>query len=185
MVGTLKGIIEKSYSSSRSLDASKYLYNQVANQATQVSKFMSDSLNAAVNKVLAAANQSVMIDGAGIHVTSSQDPNSQLRITNGMIALTDDNWATSNLAIGLFTDENGEPTGIMQFKVDSTGAWLNNSTFVRQDDNGGQLIPSRLRSCRGYKWAVWHQWYTGSSFVSRHHIELPIGKPPVRQRNPK
>lgn len=186
VVGTLKGIIEKSYSSSRSLDASKYLYNQVANQATQVSKFMSDSLNAAVNKVLAAANQSVMIDGAGIHVTSSQDPNSQLRITNGMIALTDDNWATSNLAIGLFTDENGRkhtgvnvdvlagkavignnlwienpkvdengaPTGIMQFKVDSTGAWLNNSTFVLQDDTEGSigqlLIHPRYGLAAGY-----------------------------------
>lgn len=89
-----------------------------------------------------------------------------------MIALTDDNWATSNLAIGLFTDENGKkhtgvnvdvlagkavignnlwienpkldengaPTGIMQFKVDSSGAWLNNSTFVLQSDAGGQLL---------------------------------------------
>ena len=28
----------------------------------------------------------------------------------------------------------------MQFKVDSSGAWLNNSTFVLQKDNGGKLI---------------------------------------------
>lgn len=172
VVGTLKDIIDKSYSASRSLDASKYLYNQVADQATQVSKFMSDSLNAAVNKIIAAANQSVTMDGAGIHVISSIDPNSQIRITNGMIALTDDNWATSRLAIGMFesdefgkhtgvnaevlagrmlvgnslilenpkVDENGAPTGVMQFKVDSTGAWLNNSTFVLQSDAGGKLM---------------------------------------------
>ena len=28
----------------------------------------------------------------------------------------------------------------MQFKVDSSGVWLNNSTFVLQKDNGGKIL---------------------------------------------
>lgn len=80
--------------------------------------------------------------------------------------MTDDNWAHAKLAIGLFSSEdvgtyfgvnaeviggklivgnnlvieNETDTGVMQFKVDSSGAWLNNSTFVLQKDNGGKLI---------------------------------------------
>lgn len=37
-------------------------------------------------------------------------------------------------------DSSGNPTGVMQFKVDASGAWLNNATFVLQKDNGGRLI---------------------------------------------
>lgn len=37
-------------------------------------------------------------------------------------------------------DANNNPTGVMQFKVDSTGAWLNNSTFVLQKDGGGKIL---------------------------------------------
>ncbi len=83
-----------------------------------------------------------------------------------MIAMTDDNWATAKLAIGLFASdevgtyfgvnaeviggklivgnnlviENETDDGVMQFKVDSSGAWLNNSTFVLQKDNGGKIL---------------------------------------------
>lgn len=36
--------------------------------------------------------------------------------------------------------ENETDSGVMQFKVDSSGAWLNNSTFILQKDNGGKLL---------------------------------------------
>ena len=36
--------------------------------------------------------------------------------------------------------ENENDQGVMQFKVDASGAWLNNSTFVLQKDNGGKMI---------------------------------------------
>lgn len=161
---TLKDMIEQSYSSSRSFDASKYIYNQAANQMSSVSQFMNDSLDAAKNTILAAANQTVIIDGAGIHVGGDSD--CQLRIVNSMIAITDDNWAHAKLAIGLFASEevgeyfgvnaeviggklivgnnliieNETDEGVMQFKVDSSGAWLNNATFVVQSDSGGKII---------------------------------------------
>ncbi len=180
-VNTLKDMVEKSYSYSRSFDASKHIYNQSANQSSAVSKYMQDALDSAVNTIIGASNQSVIINGAGIHVSgpvaSGDDASAvedfQLRIVNGMIAMTKDNWATADLAIGAFktdsgyhfgvnaeviggnlivgneliieapqVDQQGQPTGVMQFKVDGSGAWLNNSTFVLQSDanNGGKII---------------------------------------------
>lgn len=169
-VNTLKDMIESSYSSSRSLDASKYIYNKTSSRMSQVTQMLSGALDTAVNTVIGASNQSVQITGAGIEIGGDDD--CQMRIVNKMIAITDDNWAHAKLAIGKFaTDDGGEyfgvhadviggklivgnnliieneqvdasgnPTGVMQFKVDSTGAWLNNSTFVLQKDNGGRLI---------------------------------------------
>lgn len=163
---TLKDMIEQSYSTSRSFDANKYLYNQAANQASSVSKFMSSSLDTAKNAILAASGNVVMSGGYGLQITNPDNPNLQLRMTNGMIAMTDDNWAHAKLAIGLFSSgevgtyfgvnaeviggklivgnnlviENETDHGVMQFKVDSSGAWLNNSTFVLQKDDGGKII---------------------------------------------
>ncbi|WP_195416907.1 hypothetical protein [Intestinimonas butyriciproducens] len=163
-VNTLKDMIETSYSTTRSFDARRYIYNQTVGQVSAVSKFMQSSLDAAVNSILAAANQSVIINGSGIHVGG--DSKYQMRIIDSMIAMTDDNWATAKLAVGLFaTEESGayfgvnaeviggklivgnnliienqNDQGVMQFKVDASGAWLHNSTFVLQKDNGGCMI---------------------------------------------
>lgn len=161
---TLKDMIEQSYSSSRTFDAGKYIYNQAVGQTSMVSQFMNSSLEAAKNTILAAKNQSVVIDGAGIHVGG--DSNYQLRIVDSMIAITDDNWEHAKLAIGLFASdevgtyfgvnaeviggklivgnnlviENETDSGVMQFKVDSSGAWLNNATMLFQKDSGGKIL---------------------------------------------
>lgn len=94
------------------------------------------------------------------------DSDCQFRIVNSMIALTDDNWQHAKIGIGLFSSpdigsyygvnaeviggkllvgnnliiENSNDEGVMQFKVDSTGAWLYNSTFVMAKDSGGKLL---------------------------------------------
>lgn len=179
-VNTLKDMIEKSYSSSRSFDASKYTYNQVSNQAAKVSEFMRGGLDAAVNTITGADNQSVRIDGAGIHIGGSSKD--QIRIVNSMIAFSDDDWATAKLAIGRFATEDGSyfgvnaeviggklivgnnliienenDDGVMQFKVDSTGAWLNNATFILQSeytsplDNGKIIIDPKYGIVAGSK----------------------------------
>lgn len=158
-VNTLKDMIETSYSTSRSFDASKYIYNQAAGQASMVSEFMNNSLDAAKNTILAAANQSVVINGAGIHVGGNSK--FQIRIVDSMIAMTDDNWATCKMALGRFASpevgeyfgvnaeviggklivgnnliiENINDRGVMQFKVDATGAWLYNAVFVLESAN--------------------------------------------------
>ena len=158
-------MIENSYSSSRSFDAAKYTYNQTANQASKVSEFMNSSLDAAVNSIIGAKNQSVRIDGAGLHIGEPDSPY-QIRIINGMIAMSDDGFQSAKVAIGHFaTDELGDhwgvnadiiggkllignglvieapnDDGVMQFKVDATGAWLYNSTFVLAKDGGGKIL---------------------------------------------
>ncbi len=176
-VNTLKDVIEKSYSTSRTFEANKYIYGQTTKQTDTVSKFLSSSLDAAANAIKAARDQNVVIDGSGIRIFSNDDApnkrkNIELRMTDGMIAMSDNNWQTAKLAIGYFNtegvgeyfgvnaeviggklivannliienpklDAQGNPTGVMQFKVDSTGAWLNNSTFVLQKDGGGKII---------------------------------------------
>lgn len=169
--------INKTSSSSRSFDTSKYLYNKTANKTTQVSQFMENALNAAVNTIIGASNQSVVINGAGIHVGG--DSKYQLRIVDNMIAMSNDNWESAKLAIGRFYSdaktglkddngndiligevwgvntellagnliignsmvlENANDAGVMQFKVDATGAWLYNASYVMQHDNGGLMI---------------------------------------------
>lgn len=164
-VANLKEMIENSYSSSRSFDAAKYTYNQTANQASKVSEFMNSSLDAAVNSIIGAKNQSVRIDGAGLHIGEPDSPY-QIRIINGMIAMSDDGFQSAKVAIGHFaTDELGDhwgvnadiiggkllignglvieapnDDGVMQFKVDATGVWLYNSTFVLAKDGGGKIL---------------------------------------------
>lgn len=163
-VNTLKDMIESSYTSSRGFDAGKYIYNQTTGAMSKVTEFMNSSLNAAANTIYGASNQSVRIDGAGIHVGGDSD--CQIRIINSMIALTDDNWKHAKIGIGLFSSpeigsyfgvnadviggkllvgnnlviENTNDQGVMQFKVDSSGAWLYNSTFLLAKDSGGKLL---------------------------------------------
>ena len=54
---------------------------------------MENALDAAVNTIIGASNQSVVINGAGIHIGG--DGNYQLRLVDNMIAMTNDNWKTS------------------------------------------------------------------------------------------
>lgn len=163
-VNTLKDMIESSYSSGRKFDSSQYIYGEATSVIPGVTEFMNSSLNAAVNKIIGSSDNSVVIDGAGIHIGGNS--NYQLRIVDSMIAMSDDGWQTAKLAIGHFASddigdywgvnaeviggkllvgnnliiENSNDIGVMQFKVDSTGAWLNNSTFVLQKDAGGKII---------------------------------------------
>ena len=169
--------VNKVSASSRSFDTSKYLYNRTANKTTQVSQFMENALNAAVNTIIGASNQSVVINGAGIQVGG--DSKYQLRIVDNMIAMTDDGWKTAKLGIGRFYSdaktglkddkgndiligetwgintellagsliignnlvlENANDNGVMQFKVDATGAWLYNASYIMQHDDGGLMI---------------------------------------------
>lgn len=93
----------------------------------------------------------------------------QIRIINNNIVFTDDAWSSVKMAIGEFKDkntgvswgvvapsivgtllagenlviENATDDGVMQFKVDSSGAYLNNSTFLLQysGENGdGKML---------------------------------------------
>lgn len=164
-VNSLRDMVEQSYSASRSFESKKFLYNHSAAQTSAVTKFMNGALDAAKNRIIGAGNQSVVIDTNGIKVGGDSDY--QMRIVDNMIAMTDDNWAHAKMALGLFASPEGEGNyygvnaeviggkllignnmilenetddGVMQFKVDSSGAWLNNSTFVVQKDDAGKIL---------------------------------------------
>ena len=160
-VATLKYMLEKGYSSGRKFEADQYIYNQAANQMYGVTEFMNNSIDAAVNTIKAASNQSVVMDGSGLHIGG--DGKYQMRLVDKMIAMTDDGWESAKLAIGLFSaPEIGEYWGVnadviggklivgnnlivendpMSFRLDSTGAWLYNSTFILQEQsNNGQMM---------------------------------------------
>ena len=160
-VATLKYMLDKGYSSGRKFEADKYIYNQAANQMYGVTEFMNNSIDAAVNTIKAASNQSVVMDGSGLHIGG--DGKYQMRLVDKMIAMTDDGWESAKLAIGLFSaPEIGEYWGVnadviggklivgnnlivendpMSFRLDSTGAWLYNSTFILQEQsNNGQMM---------------------------------------------
>ena len=169
----LRTTIKDAAMSSRSFDLSKYTYNKTVSQQSRVSEFMSGMLDAAVNNILGANNQSVVIDGAGIHIGG--DSNYQLRLVDNMIAMTDDGWGSAKLALGRFAaDEIGEvwgvntellagkisiaetliiesesDTGVKQFRVDPTGAWLYNAQFVLQDEGGLLIIDPTLGIAAG------------------------------------
>lgn len=158
-VNTLKDMIESSYSASRSFEASKYTYHMASNQASKAADFMSGNLDAAVNTILGAKNQSVVINGAGIQVGG--DDGYKIRIVDSMICMTDDDWQTAKLAIGRFATENGTYWGVnaelvagnlivgnnliienedMTFSVDATGAYLENATMLMRDEESGGMI---------------------------------------------
>lgn len=171
-IETFIGDVKAASRTSRSFDANKYIYNRAADKATQVDIFMNDLQNGAVDAVVSAKNQSVVLNGTGIHIGG--DSKYQMRIIDNMIAMTDDGWKTAKLAIGRFAteetgeqwgvnaeliagkliigknivvqnpliDEDGNVTGIMMFQVDASGVWLYNSTFVLQNDSGGQMLIS-------------------------------------------
>lgn len=165
-IEALRDEVSSASRATRSFDAGKYIYNRTADKTTQVGQYMDDLRNGAAEAILASKNQSVTVNGTGIHIGG--DSNVQLRLTDSMIAMTDDNWQTAKVGIGRFAspetgevfginaellagnliigknmilqnpllDENNHPTGTMMFKVDATGAWLYNSRIVLQNDGG-------------------------------------------------
>ena len=173
---TLSDMLERTYSSGRSFEAGRHIYGETSEQAAGVSLFMNSALNAAKNRIIGASDESVVIDGAGIQISggknNSDTSGCEMRIVRDMIALTDDNWETAKMAMGLFatpdggtyfgvnadviagkllignhmilenpqTDGLGNQTGVMQFKVDAGGAWMNNGVFILQNDFGGKII---------------------------------------------
>ncbi len=150
--------------SKKTINASKYIYNRAADKVTEVSEIMRQQLVAAVNNIVNKEDQTVLINSAGINIGG--DSNYQMRLVDNMIAMTDDNWKTAKLAIGLFATkdvgtqwgvnaemlagnllignklilQNPNDDGYMMFQVDETGAWLYNAQFVLQDGKTGGMI---------------------------------------------
>ena len=80
-------------------------------------KINNEGLMSAMNNVLSADNQSVLIDDRGItlrkwdYSENNWDPH-QMRIIDRNIIMTDNNWGTSKLALGLSTYNNQPVYGL-------------------------------------------------------------------------
>ena len=160
----LKDLFNSTSQSKKTINANKYTYNRTADKVTEVSEIIQQQLVAAVNNIVNKEDQTVLINSAGINIGGSS--NYQMRLVDNMIAMTDDNWKTAKLAIGLFATkdvgtqwgvnaemlagnilignklilQNPNDEGYMMFQIDETGAWLYNAQFVLQEGKTGGLI---------------------------------------------
>lgn len=83
-----------------------------------VSALINNMQIAANNAVVNANSQEVVFDETGIHLRKSASngtyDDSQIWITNNMIAFSDDAWASAEIGIGKFTDSTfGQMTGVV------------------------------------------------------------------------
>ena len=78
------------------------------NYQNDVTNFMDNALNAALNNVISGSSQNIIIDQAGlrgrkINATGSGFLPEQLWMVNNMLAFTDNSWTTAKMAIGKFS----------------------------------------------------------------------------------
>lgn len=115
----------------------------------RVTEYMDNALNVATQQIISSEDQDVKIGGYGIlcrEKTASGYSDQQLAIIKNLICMTDDNWATSKLAIGNINGKycvNAEvlagklicgnelviTTADNSFHLDGKGATLTNATF--------------------------------------------------------
>ena len=158
------------------------------NYQDEVSMFINSALNCAKNSVINATNQEIVINSNGLKgqkylpETNTYSPR-KLWLTNSVIAMTDNNWQSSKLAIGdLGNGIMGVSAEVLagkilagnqltitndknNFLLDSNGCVLNNSTFtLTTSNNKGKII---LDPVQGIK----IQGNTGSGFEDKFFVD--------------
>lgn len=166
-INTLKKVIEEAHSVDRTLNLEKYIYGGWNSSGTKsaLDQFFTDGLNAAYKQLQAGLNNSVSMGGFGIKITST-DTGEYIHINNGMIALVDPAGKTTRMAMGHFKTDSGLDFygiladviagkllagknllieceslygGVTQFKVDTSGVFINNGRMYLQSDKGGRI----------------------------------------------
>lgn len=179
----LVDLLEKSVSMGKKVDFNKYTYSAFIDSGAQsaVHDFMTSALDVAKNKILSSGNQNIVWDESGLHLRklrvlkdgaiatrSTMYDDKQIRMINNMIAFTNNNWETVNMAIGEVEGPNGDPIyGIAApsivgtllagenlvieskneennttlFRVNSSGAMLHNAKFdIISGDNNKHIV---------------------------------------------
>ncbi len=168
-VKTMQDIIKKASSTSHSFDMAKFEYGswKSSGGAGALAEFLKNGVDTAYQTVVGGSNNNVIFDKSGISIKADGDSD-YLKLANGMIAIINDTDKTAKTAIGKFhniennTDYFGINTDVLagklltgvqlfiesstlagnnvtQFKVDSTGVFLNNSRFYLQSVEGGRM----------------------------------------------
>lgn len=125
----LVDLLEQSVSMGKNLDVSKYIYSSFVDSGASdsIKDFMTSSLDVAKNSIMASSSQAISWDGAGLRLRKYADDShttyddEQIWMINNNIVMTADNWATAQMAIGKFHDENlGECWGIVAPRIVGT-----------------------------------------------------------------
>ena len=161
----MKKQLEESSSAAKTLDLQRFNYGDQSGTHNVVAAMMQQGFKFVDMQIRAGKDQNVTVDRRGIKI-AAVGGKEYILLADGMIAIIDENGNSKmamghfyntasgqnyygvladviggNLLIGLelnitCPDVNG---GIAQFKVDSTGAFLNNSRFYLQNDGGGKI----------------------------------------------
>lgn len=91
--------IYDSYSTSTSLDMSKYRWNGAAVNYGEINEIINNDWDATKREIVAGVNNSISISGRGLVITSPDNPNNQLIGQAGVLALTQDGGNTWKTAI--------------------------------------------------------------------------------------
>lgn len=166
----LADLLEQSVSMGKSVDLNKYSYSAFMDSgaSTKVKDFMTTALDVSKNAIMSSKEQAISWGDSGIRLRKWSDTAhteyepKQVWLNNNSILMTSNNWATAELAIGNFYDENlgdcwgivapnivgtllagsnlviesaKQDGGVAVFKMDAEGCVLHNSDFSVTSDN--------------------------------------------------
>jgi hypothetical protein len=95
----LAKLLYGSISTGNRVNMNKYKWDQINTVKNDVSDLINNAWDSAKRSLLGGLNNSVEINGRGITITSSDDPNKLIRMNNGVIGLSNDNSNTFKTAI--------------------------------------------------------------------------------------
>lgn len=153
-------LLEQSISMGKNVEMSKFIYSSFVDSgaSTGLRDFMTSALDVAKNAIMSSTNQAISWDGAGLRLRkwtndshTAYEPE-QIWMNNNSIVMTSDNWATAEMAIGKFHDENlGDCWGIVAPRI--VGTLLAGGTLVIESakkDGGTALFRVDGDGCRIY-----------------------------------
>lgn len=162
----LVDLLDKSISMGKTLDTSRFSYNSFIDSgaSTSVKEFIDGALDVSKNAILSGSDMAIEWDSSGFYLRkwnsdkSGYEPQ-QIAMLNNSIVFTNDNWATAEMAIGRFEDDNagtvwgvvapsivgtllaGENLVIESVKANSDGS---ETTLFKVDGNGALLHNARF-----------------------------------------
>lgn len=148
----LATLIYKADSSSTILNNNKYKWDNVTSIKSEVEAWRDKEIKAVENRIIAGANESVVIDNRGIQAHNPDFPDERIIIQSGVVALSRDGgktWSTSITPYGvnaetiigkiiagenlIITNDNGT------FVIDNTGLTINmDDIHIMSGQSGSQ-----------------------------------------------
>jgi len=92
-------MINKSITTSNVVNMDKYKWNNIENVQSDVQNILNNAWDASLRTIVASANNSVEIGRQGIVIRNENDTDKALKIINGAIGITNNNFNTLDLAI--------------------------------------------------------------------------------------